>query len=70
MNVMKRLKAGIAAHRKGKHIAAADAYRDVLKHEPENPDALHFFGMLLHQLGDGERSVAMVRKSLPSRLRK
>ena len=64
MNVTKRLKAGIAAHRKGRHRIAADAYQDVLKAEPDHPDALHLLGMLLHQLGDRERGIAAVRKSL------
>ena len=64
MNIEKRLKAGIAAHRKGRHVVAADAYRDVLKADPENADALHFFGMLLFHLGDREKGMAAVRKSL------
>lgn len=64
MNVAKRLKAAIAAHQKGRHIVAADAYRDVLRAEPENADALHFFGVLMHQIGDAEKGVAAVRKSI------
>lgn len=64
MNVEKRLKAAIAAHQKGRHVIAADAYRDVLRAEPENADALHFFGVLLHQLGDAEKGITAVRKSI------
>lgn len=64
MNVMKRLKAGIAAHQRGRHKAAADAYTDVLKAHPDHPDALHFMGMLMHQLGDKQRGIAAIRKSL------
>ncbi len=64
MNTAKRLKAGIAAHQKGRHIIAADAYRDVLRAEPDNADALHLFGMLLFQVGDREKGIAAVRRSL------
>ena len=64
MNVNKRLKAAMTAHQKGRHRAAADAYMDVLRAEPENADALHFFGMLLFQLGDAEKGMSAVRKSI------
>ena len=64
MNVTKRLKAAIAAHQKGRHIVAAEGYRDVLRAEPENADALHLFGVLLHQLGDPDKGIAAVRKSI------
>ena len=64
MNITKRLKSGINAHRKGRFKVAADAYSDVLRAEPEHPDALHFLGLLLHQTGDAERGIAAVRRSL------
>ena len=64
MNIAKRLKAGIAAHQKGRLVVAEDAYRDVLRAEPENPDALHLFGMLLFHQGEHDKGIAAVRKSL------
>ena len=64
MNIAKRLKAGMTAHQKGRFKVAADAYNDVLRAEPEHADALHFLGLLLHQVGDTNRGIVAVRKSL------
>ncbi|MEM6661330.1 MAG: tetratricopeptide repeat protein [Pseudomonadota bacterium] len=64
MNVTKRLKAAIASHQKGKLGFAETAYREVLAEEPENADALHFYGMLKHNQGDNTEALRLIRKSL------
>ncbi|MEM7190009.1 MAG: tetratricopeptide repeat protein [Pseudomonadota bacterium] len=64
MKPNKRLKAGIAAHQKGKLRFAEAAYREVLAAEPNQPDALHFYGMLKHQQRDNESAMKLIRRSL------
>ncbi len=43
---------GLHLHRAGRLAQAEAIYREVLDAEPENPDALHLFGVLAHQLGE------------------
>jgi predicted TPR repeat methyltransferase len=50
---------------KGGHFDEAEAlYRKVLEAEPEQPDALHYLGVLSHQTGDGEAAVALIERAI------
>lgn len=51
-------------HRSGNREQAEPLYRAVLELEPENPDALHFFGVLMHQEGFYDEAVDLIRKAL------
>jgi predicted TPR repeat methyltransferase len=45
--------------------AEAEAlYRQVLEVQPEQPDALHYLGVLAHDHGRGEEGMSLIRKSL------
>jgi predicted TPR repeat methyltransferase len=55
-----------AAHQAGKLSEAESGYRSVLRIRPEDPDALHFLGMLHFQRGDREDAIKLVRRSLTS----
>jgi tetratricopeptide (TPR) repeat protein len=55
---------GFKAHCAGRLDEAAAAYRGALELNPDHPDALHFFGMILGDRGDLPRAYAMVRRSL------
>ena len=53
------------AHHNAGHLPQAEAlYRQILLAEPNHPDALHFLGMLAHQVGKSEAAVELMRKSL------
>src|SRR4051794_10827087 len=39
-------------HQAGRLADAQTIYRQVLSHMPQNPDALHLLGLLLHQSGN------------------
>jgi predicted TPR repeat methyltransferase len=45
-------------------LAAADLYRRVLELAPEHPDALHFSGVLAHQMGRSDQAVGLIERSL------
>jgi predicted TPR repeat methyltransferase len=45
-------------------VAAEDIYRQVLELKPDNPDALHYSGVLAHQRGRSDQAVALIEKSL------
>ncbi len=50
---------------KGGHLDEAGAlYRKVLEAEPEQPDALHYLGVLSHQTGDGEAAIALIERAI------
>ena len=51
-------------------VAAGDLYREILEVAPDYADALHFYGVLLHQEGKSDKAVELIERSLelePSR---
>jgi len=54
----------IRSHKAGHFAAAEVVYRKLPYATPENPDALHFLGVLLHQTRRTEEGVALVRRAL------
>jgi predicted O-linked N-acetylglucosamine transferase (SPINDLY family) len=50
-------------HQAGRLSAAEALYRQVLAAEPNNADALHFLGMLAHDLGRNEDAVELIEKA-------
>lgn len=55
-----------AAHQEGKLHEAERGYRSVLRIRPDDPDALHFLGMLHFQRGKREEAIQFVRRSIAS----
>ncbi len=51
-------------HRQGRLKEAEQGYREVLRQEPENPDALHFLGLVHHQRGELERAENWIRRAI------
>jgi predicted TPR repeat methyltransferase len=60
------LRRALAAHQDGKLSEAESGYRSVLRIRPEDPDALHFLGMLHFHRGEREQALKFVRRSLAS----
>jgi predicted TPR repeat methyltransferase len=54
----------VALHRAGQRAQAGKIYRRVLKSHPDHPDALHFSGLLAHQLGDDKTALASIRRAI------
>jgi len=58
------LRTALAHHQAG-HLAEAEAlYRRILAAFPQQPDALHFLGLLAHQRGQHEAAVALMDQAL------
>jgi len=57
----------VVLHRQGRRSEAGAIYQQVLREYPDHPDALHFSGLLAHQLGDDETAVARIRRALDQR---
>jgi tetratricopeptide (TPR) repeat protein len=60
----KVLRTAIELHRSGRLDEAASLYRQVLTSEPDNPEALHWFGVLHHQAGDAARAVELIGRAV------
>jgi tetratricopeptide (TPR) repeat protein len=54
----------IQLHQSGQLEEAGRLYQDILTRRPDNPDALHLFGVLLYQLGQAERAVALIERAV------
>jgi predicted TPR repeat methyltransferase len=52
------------AHREGRLDEAERAYRSVLDDDPDDGDALHFLGLLMHQRGDDASCVTLIRRAI------
>ena len=51
-------------HRQGRLAEAEAGYRDVIRQDPTNPDALHLLGLIIGQAGDPQQGVALIERSL------
>lgn len=54
----------LGLHRGGNIGAAVECYRDILRVEPQNPDALHYLGLAYLQLGDLVQAEVLLGRSL------
>lgn len=54
----------LTAHQAGRLKEAAAGYKSVLRKRPNDPDALHFFGLLHFQRGEGVAAVKLIMQSL------
>ena len=54
-------------HRSGRLDQAAAIYREILKRDPHDADALHLLGLLLHQTGDNEQAAELIGRATESR---
>lgn len=64
------MQAALAHHQQGRLAEAAALYQQILQRDPKEPDALHLFGVLLHQGGQheaGRRLVAAAIEIAPDR---
>jgi predicted TPR repeat methyltransferase len=62
--VSAELISAIRAHQNGDLERAEAGYRKVLAASPDDPDALHYLGVLLHRMGDSEGGARLVRKAI------
>lgn len=58
------LATAIALHRSGQFVKAKRIYQDILTSNPNHVDALHFLGVLYHQIGESDRAVASIERAL------
>lgn len=63
----KRLQQGLTLHRSGDLASAEKTYREVLRLQPEDPNALHLLGVVRGQKGDYRDAIELITRSLRGR---
>src|SRR5262245_43128165 len=63
----KLLRSAIALHRSGQLEQAAEVYRRILASDRENAEALHWFGVLHHQVGNHAGAVELIGRAVARR---
>ncbi|HMK87673.1 MAG TPA: tetratricopeptide repeat protein [Steroidobacteraceae bacterium] len=59
-----KLREAVALHAQGRAREAAALYAEILQSQPDNPDALHLFGVTETQLGRPQAGLEWISKSL------
>lgn len=54
----------LRAHASGQLDIAESRYNELIAKNPDHAEAIHLFGVLLHQRGDSERGLALIQNSL------
>jgi tetratricopeptide (TPR) repeat protein len=58
------LSLGLQEHQRGRLAEAARRYRDVLRAQPDHPDALHLLGVVAHQQGDHRQAAECIGRAV------
>jgi predicted TPR repeat methyltransferase len=64
MSVDDAISTAMQLHKQGELLEARTLYSDILRVVPKHPDALHYIGVAMHQLGDSEEGIAHIQRSL------
>jgi protein O-GlcNAc transferase len=67
MDIASILQSAVALHRSGRAQQADAMYRQVLAHDPRQPDALNLLGIIALQSGHYEEAVGFIQRSLDAR---
>jgi predicted O-linked N-acetylglucosamine transferase (SPINDLY family) len=62
--VIQTLRQAFGLHQQGQLAQAETLYRDVLNMQPDNPDALHFLGVLESQRGRREAGLSLIDRAV------
>ncbi len=64
LTIQQAFKLAIELHQQQRLEEAEKIYRSVLDLQPENPDALHYLGVLQHQIGQSEQAIISIKRAL------
>jgi tetratricopeptide (TPR) repeat protein len=60
----RKLAQALESQRQGRHAEAERAYQQLLAADPDQPEALHYLGLLSHQVGRAQQAETLLRRSL------
>ena len=62
--ITEALAIAVQHHQSGQIKAAGEVYRQILRLDPNQPDALHLLGVIAHDLGNDEIAVEFIRRAI------
>ncbi|MCK5850806.1 MAG: tetratricopeptide repeat protein [Kiritimatiellae bacterium] len=62
--IQKKLERAVAGHQSGDLNSAATMYWDILKQNPNHPEALHLAGVIEHQKGAHIKAIKLIEKAI------
>src|SRR5689334_1264471 len=65
--VIEALTVGIGYQRAGRLAQAEAVYREILRWEPRNPDALHLLGLAAHESGKHDTGLEFIGRAIALR---
>ena len=63
-DIVHDMEAAVACHQRGDLLSAAGLYQSVLDRFPDQPDALHLLGVIAGEMGELEKAVKLIDRSL------
>lgn len=66
-SLSKMIGQALRLHRAGRFDAAEKIYRNILRARPEQPDALHYLGVLVHQARCDPQGPELIRRAIAAR---
>ena len=63
-DVNKEMRHAIEKHKKGDYQNAEDAYKKILKENPDHPEALHLLGVIAFQFKKYDTATVLIRKAI------
>jgi predicted O-linked N-acetylglucosamine transferase (SPINDLY family) len=67
LNIQQTLQIAVQHHQAGRFQQAEALYRQLLERNPNQPDALHFLGVIAYQSGRCEAAIDLIRKAVALR---
>ena len=64
MTIAQTLAVAIRHQKAGQLQQAETLYRQILSQQPDNPEALHYLGLIAHQAGQGDAAIELMRSVL------
>ena len=64
LSVDDAVRMAVEVHKRGLIEEAENVYNDILQVVPDQPDALHYLGVIAHQSGDGEKAIRLIEQSI------
>ncbi len=64
LNLQEALELAVYLQQQNRHTEAQNLFIRILEVDPDNPDALHYYGIIKYFLGDKEAGTALIEKAL------
>jgi len=62
--IQEKLIKAVGFHQAGQLDGAENIYKEILAVQPDNPDALHFLGVIFHQKGLHDKAAELIQKAI------